>query len=240
MKKVVSLLLVAGLMLGAFSFSASRCELPDQSGRPVLPPNFQGVVVRVRAEPNIYWTGTAGEVIDGTMDILRWAFLAQGFTETIIQRDGTTNYFWAAVSRMSDNTLEVSEVIRILNSPFQIEFRFRGVPIINGHDIVSAFALIQPPNDHVVFMTFNSHGTDSLRHVTQNIGESVEIWTVIGEGGNRVETLIFDYTIQEHITTGQLTMYGFDSANRANELAGMINAGRLPMELYVVDYTVNN
>jgi len=166
------------------------------------------------------------DLMQGTIDSLQGSLISQGFTEATIQIEGGTN-LRVSVPDIDDP----SEVLRILGEPAQIEFRFRGDTIITGANIVSATPSIQPPADHVVSLVFDSEGAAAFSTATMNVGESIEIWTVMGQGSDRVENMLSNPTIQSHITTGQAVITGMGSPERAHELAGQINAGRMPLVL---------
>lgn len=168
-------------------------------------------------------------MVDATIERLEEMFRSQGFRSGRIKRDGD-RYIQIHLPDINDPVA----VLRNLGNAAQVEFIFRGETIIVGSDIVSAFASIQPPNDHVVSLTFNERGAAAFAHATQNIGETIEVWIVSGQGEYRVENLLTAPTIQAHITAGNVVIAGMGSQERANEFATQINAGRLPLLLELV------
>ncbi|MCL2556559.1 MAG: protein translocase subunit SecD [Firmicutes bacterium] len=174
---------------------------------------------------------TLENLMPGTIASLQGSLMSQGFTEATIQREGASN-LRVSVPDIDDP----SEILRILGEPAQIEFRFRNETIITGGDIVSAHAGMQLA-DHVVNLVFTPYGARAFANATQHIDEVIEIWTVMGQGDDAIETLISSPRISSHITTGQAVVTGMGTAERSNELAGQINAGRLPLLLERLEVT---
>ena len=179
-------------------------------------------------------------MVGATIERLKEMLNVQGFRRGRIAREEGTTYLRVYLSNVPSENDPV-ETLRQLGNPIQIEIRISGETIIIGSDIISAFATIQPPNDHVVSVIFNERGTAAFANATQNIGEIIEIWMIsAGWSDDRVEFLVTTLTIQSQITTGQAVITGTGSPERANEAAMAINAGRLPLMLELTEIDVVN
>jgi len=238
-RSIIQLVIIGAFLILAFIFSfvpmeigffnvnsfASQIRLGlDLSG---------GVTAVYRAHlPEDAESGTnINELMQGTIDSLLGTLIGQGFTDATIQTEGASN-LRVSVPGIGDP----AEVLRILGEPAQIEFRFRGETIITGSNIVAAHASMQLA-DHVVSLTFDRYGAEAFSRATQNLEDVIEIFSVMGQGDDRIETHLSSPRIQAHITTGQAVITGMGSAERANELAGQINAGRLPLLLERLEVT---
>lgn len=122
----------------------------------------------------------------------------------------------------------------------------QGNLILNGSNVVSAEAMYMdidtasPDPEAVIALTFDEDGTAALAAATEKLAGKgkISIWLDFGEDWaakhNRPRyQLIQDPDINDRITDGEALLTGCVDFDEAEELAAMIMAGSLPVDITV-------
>ncbi|MCL2556679.1 MAG: hypothetical protein FWE03_06685 [Firmicutes bacterium] len=236
MKKFFSLIFIFAIILCLSIFSA--CEFnanPSSEEKDQNPPTYTQYIVGVfrhNIQPD--WDGIFDDALIQTKNSLRQMLEAQGFVHNVGIEQYKINYLRVTIPDIG----EPNVILRQLGEPVQIEFRFRGEVVIVGHNVLSAQAtFLSFDNDYIVSLLFDAQGAIALYNATQNVGEVIEIWAIMGRAEakmdhtDRIEILMASPIIQTPIAGGSAIISGMGNMQTANELAVQINAGRLPLLL---------
>lgn len=157
--------------------------------------------------------------LDRVKNLLALRVNKVGVAETVVTTEGNNKIRIDIPGKYDSNN-----IVNTLSQTGNLDFLAPdGSVILTGKDVEKATAYIQQENGQpVVGLTFNETGKKAFAEATKKyIGQNIKI-----QMDN--ETLT-DPTVQSAILNGEATITGMSSLDDAERVAGIINAGALPV-----------
>lgn len=162
------------------------------------------------------------EKITGAIEVIRGRVDELGVAERIITRQGE--------KRIRVELPGIHDTERALSIIGQTaSLRFVGPDneiVLTGNDVKEAKAVYGPNNEPMVSLKLNTEGKDKFAEATEKfLKQQIAIYLD--------ERLISAPVVDDVITTGEAVIKGIPSIEKAGELAMLIRAGALPVDLNV-------
>ncbi|MDD2574520.1 MAG: protein translocase subunit SecD [Bacillota bacterium] len=232
----VAVVLVIGLSAYTLSFGASVGDYDIIPVRDAIKYGLDlrgGVYVVLEARPNEGETVT-GEVLDRAVATIRNRVDALGVSEPVIAKQGE-NRIRVELPDVTDS----ERAVEIIGKTAQLKFLGPdGNEVLTGQNVRNAEAVYQTNpsgfKQAVVSLELDSEGADSFADVT---GAIMEIEDVPGYQPERSISIVLDEEVisapevMAHITDGKAVIDGMRDIEAAAELATLIKAGALPVDL---------
>lgn len=160
------------------------------------------------------------ERMDSAVEIIRGRIDELGVAEPIIARQGDRR-----IRVELPGVKDTEKALRILGQTASLRFIDpEGNIVITGDHVVDARAVLDPQNRPVVELRLNKTGAEKFGKATKTfLGQPLSIYLD--------DRLISAPEIQDVITTGEAVITGIPTTDKAAEIAMLIRAGALPVEL---------
>ena len=235
-----AVILIIGLSAYALSFGASVGDYDIIPVKDAIKYGLDlrgGVYVVLEARPNKGETVTGG-VLDRAIATIRNRVDALGVSEPVIAKQGE-NRIRVELPDVTDS----ERAIEMIGRTAQLKFLGPdGDEILTGQNVRNAEAVYQTETSGfkrpVVSLELDSEGAKSFSEVTRAI---MEIEDIPGYQPERAISIVLDEEIisapevQAHITDGKAVIDGMQDIEEAAELATLIKAGALPVDLEAVE-----
>ncbi len=168
------------------------------------------------------------ETLDKAIETIRTRIDSLGVKEPTISKQGNDK-IRVSIPDVEDQ----EEALSLIGKTAKLEFvDSEGNVILDGSSVTSAKYEIQKTDNYieqpVVALEFNDEGAKAFAEATQNnIGKVISI--------KLDDEVISAPTVQSAITDGKCVITGMKDGNEATELATLIKAGSLPVELEAVE-----
>ena len=166
----------------------------------------------------------AREDLDKTRELLSLRVNKLGVAETTVTTEGDRR-----VRVEIPGAYDSNEIVNSLSKSGKLEFRdTEGNVVLEGKDIEKASALLDSQTRKpMVSLELTSEGTGKFAEATEkNIGKQISIFMDEDEISSPV--------VNSKITDGKAVIEGSTSIEEAQELAGLINSGALPVTIKAV------
>ncbi|HHU69327.1 MAG TPA: protein translocase subunit SecD [Thermoanaerobacterales bacterium] len=162
------------------------------------------------------------EKITGAIEVIRGRVDELGVAERIITRQGERR-----IRIELPGIHDTEKALSIIGQTASL--RFVGPDneiVLTGNDIKDAKAVFGPNNEPMVSLKLNTEGKDKFAEATKKfLNQQIAIYLD--------ERLISAPVVDDVITTGEAVIKGLPSIEKAGELAMLIRAGALPVDLDV-------
>ncbi len=161
------------------------------------------------------------ESIQGAMDVLRTRLDAEGYTEATISLQGDNQ-----IVDEVPGVQNAQELSKVLMTPAVLEFRApdEKTVLLTGDDVKKAQAGYTNENGYLVALELNEEGTEKFAEATSKYKNQV-IHIYLDD------TCISSPNVKDTISTGEAIISGNFTLEGAQELAGLIQSGALPIPL---------
>jgi preprotein translocase subunit SecD len=236
----IAIVLAIGLSAYALSFGASIGDYDVIPVRDAIKYGLDlrgGVYVVLEARPD-EGEQVSGETLDRAIATIRNRVDALGVSEPVIAKQGE-NRIRVELPDVADS----EKAIEMIGRTAQLKFLdFDGNEVLTGQNVRRAEAVYQTSpsgmKQAVVSLELDSEGAKSFADVT---GAIMEIEDVAGYQPERSISIVLDEEVisapevQAHITDGKAVIDGMPDIEAAAELATLIKAGALPVDLEAVE-----
>lgn len=160
------------------------------------------------------------EKMNGAVEVIRGRIDELGVTEPIIARQGERR-----IRVELPGVKDTEKAVRLIGQTASLKFIDpEGNVVLSGNDVVDARAVFDPENKPVVQLKLNKTGAEKFAKATQKfLGQPIAIYLD--------ERLISAPTIKDVITGGEAVITGIPTIDKAAEIAMLIRAGALPVDL---------
>ena len=177
--------------------------------------------------------------LDAVKSIIEQRLVSKNITDYEAYVDAAANqvlvrFPWASTTETPE------EAVAEIGQTAMLEFRKgdakdedgkpTGALVLNGNDVASATARYDVIDDkgnygHFVALELKESGKQAFSDATKELKGSgtISIWLD--------DQMLQNPNVNEHITTGQAIITGYESAADAKEIADLINSGALPFEV---------
>lgn len=215
----VTVLLLSAIMAGGFGLITKNINLGlDLQG---------GVHVVLQAKATRE-TAVTQDAIARTIEVLHRRVNETGVKEPLIQPEGRDRII-VELAGLKDP----EEAIRLIGKTAVLRFKTEdGQTVLTGEDLKTAQTGIDPyTNQPEINLTFTSEGTKKFADITtKNVGKTIAIYLD--------EQLLTNPVVQEPITTGQARITGNRTVEEAENIAKLLRAGALPLDLEFIEKRV--
>ncbi len=186
-----------------------------------------GVYVVLEAEEEEEGTAVSEETLDKAVETIRNRIDSIGVKEPTITKQGD-NRLRVSIPDVTDQ----QEALDLIGKTAELEFvSEEGEVLLTGADVESAIYEMQQVSyveEPVVSLTFTSEGGEKFAEATKNnLNKTIEI-RLDGE-------IISAPVVESEITDGKAVINGMADSEEAIELATLINAGSLPVQLEPIE-----
>lgn len=180
-----------------------------------------GVYVLLEAQENEGQTVT-NEKMMGAVDVIRGRVDELGVAEPIIARQGEKR-----IRVELPGVKDTEKALSIIGQTASL--RFVGPDksvVLTGNDVKDARAIYGPNNEPMVSLKLNPEGKDKFAEATEKfLGQRIAIYLD--------ERIISAPVVESVITAGEAVIEGLPNIDKAGELAMLIRAGALPVDLTI-------
>ncbi|AVX31951.1 protein translocase subunit SecD [Carboxydocella sp. ULO1] len=216
---VVTVLLLSAVMAGSFGLITKYINLGlDLQG---------GVHVVLQAKATKE-TAVTQDAIARTIEVLHRRVNETGVREPVIQPEGRDRII-VELAGLKDP----EEAIRLIGKTAVLRFKTAdGKTVLTGEDLKTAQTGIDPyTNQPEISLTFTSEGARKFAEITtKNVGKPIAIYLD--------EQLLTNPVVKEPITNGQARITGNRTVEEAENIAKLLRAGALPLDLEFVEKRV--
>lgn len=216
---VVTVLLLSAVMAGSFGLITKYINLGlDLQG---------GVHVVLQAKATKE-TAVTQDAIARTIEVLHRRVNETGVKEPVIQPEGRDRII-VELAGLKDP----EEAIRMIGKTAVLRFKTAdGKTVLTGEDLKTAQTGIDPyTNQPEISLTFTSEGARKFAEITtKNVGKPIAIYLD--------EQLLTNPVVQEPITNGQARITGNRTVEEAENIAKLLRAGALPLDLEFIEKRV--
>lgn len=182
--------------------------------------------MRVVYEADVSGAENVSSALDSAEQVLRTRLDSAGYTEATITRQGG-NQIVVEVPGVSG----ADELSEVLMKPAVLQFRAPdddSTVLLTGDDVKSATAYSTTDSygsiEYVVSLEFTSEGTEKFKEATTTyLNQQISIYLD--------DTMISSPTVNAVISDGSAIISGMETLADAQELAGLIQSGALPVPL---------
>lgn len=159
-------------------------------------------------------------LLDTTMSVIRNRLGDKGYSEATVQSLGEDG-IRVEIPDVTDTAM----VLELIGEPALLEFTTPdGVTFMTGDAVASAEPGLDQFGQHVINFKLNKNGTELFRDMTtKNVGR---VLYILLDG-----QVLLTPTVNEPITTGEGSISGMESRERAEKIAAQIQSGALPLVL---------
>jgi preprotein translocase subunit SecD len=180
-----------------------------------------GVYVLLEAQENEGQTVT-NEKMMGAVEVIRGRVDELGVAEPIIARQGEKR-----IRVELPGVKDTEKALSIIGQTASL--RFVGPDksvVLTGNDVKDARAIYGPNNEPMVSLKLNPEGKDKFAEATEKfLGQRIAIYLD--------ERIISAPVVESVITAGEAVIEGLPNIDKAGELAMLIRAGALPVDLTI-------
>jgi preprotein translocase subunit SecD len=180
-----------------------------------------GVYVLLEAQENEGQTVT-NEKMMGAVEVIRGRVDELGVAEPIIARQGEKR-----IRVELPGVKDTEKALSIIGQTASL--RFVGPDksvVLTGNDVKDARAIYGPNNEPMVSLKLNPEGKDKFAEATEKfLGQRIAIYLD--------ERIISAPVVKNVITAGEAVIEGLPNIDKAGELAMLIRAGALPVDLTI-------
>lgn len=178
-----------------------------------------GVSVLLEAKPKPNETIT-NEKMNGAVEVIRGRVDQLGVAETLVTRQGDTRIL-VELPGVEDSR----SALNIIGKTASLQFIGPdGSVVITGKDVADAKAVFGPQNEPMVSLKLNSEGAKKFKEATTKfLHEQIAI--------KLDEQVISAPEVKDVIPNGEAVIQGMPNIEAAAELATLIRAGALPVDL---------
>ncbi|NPV42515.1 MAG: protein translocase subunit SecD [Firmicutes bacterium] len=180
-----------------------------------------GVYVLLEAQENEGQTVT-NEKMMGAVEVIRGRVDELGVAERIIARQGEKR-----IRVELPGVKDTEKALSIIGQTASL--RFVGPDksvVLTGNDVKDARAIYGPNNEPMVSLKLNPEGKDKFAEATEKfLGQRIAIYLD--------ERIISAPVVESVITAGEAVIEGLPNIDKAGELAMLIRAGALPVDLTI-------
>ncbi|MDI3540801.1 MAG: preprotein translocase subunit SecD [Thermosediminibacterales bacterium] len=180
-----------------------------------------GVYVLLEAQENEGQTVT-NEKMMGAVEVIRGRVDELGVAEPIIARQGEKR-----IRVELPGVKDTEKALSIIGQTASL--RFIGPDksvVLTGNDVKDARAIYGPNNEPMVSLKLNPEGKDKFAEATEKfLGQRIAIYLD--------ERIISAPVVESVITAGEAVIEGLPNIDKAGELAMLIRAGALPVDLTI-------
>ncbi|AVX21463.1 preprotein translocase subunit SecD [Carboxydocella sporoproducens DSM 16521] len=216
---VVTVMLLSAVMAGSFGLITKYINLGlDLQG---------GVHVVLQAKATKE-TAVTQDAIARTIEVLHRRVNETGVREPVIQPEGRDRII-VELAGLKDP----EEAIRLIGKTAVLRFKTAdGKTVLTGEDLKTAQTGIDPyTNQPEISLTFTSEGARKFAEITtKNVGKPIAIYLD--------EQLLTNPVVKEPITNGQARITGNRTVEEAENIAKLLRAGALPLDLEFVEKRV--
>lgn len=178
--------------------------------------------MRVIYEADVSDVENASTALDSAEQVLRTRLDSAGYTEATITRQGG-NQIVVEVPGVSG----ADELSEVLMKPAVLEFRAPDTDstvLLTGDDVKSATAYSTTSDGYIVSLELTSEGAEKFKEATTKyLNQKISIYLD--------DTVISSPTVNAVISDGSAIISGMETLADAQELAGLIQSGALPVPL---------
>ena len=159
-------------------------------------------------------------LLDTTMSVIRNRLGDKGYSEATVQSLGEDG-IRVEIPDVTDTAM----VLELIGEPALLEFTTPdGVTFMTGDAVASAEPGLDQFGQYVINFKLNKNGTELFRDMTtKNVGR---VLYILLDG-----QVLLAPTVNEPITTGEGSISGMESRERAEKIAAQIQSGALPLVL---------
>ncbi|MGL5615482.1 MAG: protein translocase subunit SecD [Sarcina sp.] len=218
----IALLLIAVIVIGFFAVAGFKgIEIGGYQFKPFEQVITKGLDLQggVSVVMEIQKPDVTTQELDRVKNLLALRVNKVGVAETVVTTEGSNKIRIDIPGKYDSNN-----IVNTLSQTGNLDFIApNGSVILTGKDVEKATAYIQQENGQpVVGLKFNETGKTAFANATKEyVGQSIKIQM---DG----ETLT-DPTVQNPILNGEAVITGMSSMQEADRIAGIINAGALPV-----------
>ncbi|MFZ5626502.1 MAG: protein translocase subunit SecD [Bacillota bacterium] len=173
-------------------------------------------------------TAVTQDAIARTIEVLHRRVNETGVREPVIQPEGRDRII-VELAGLKDP----EEAIRLIGKTAVLRFKTAdGKTVLTGEDLKTAQTSIDPySNQPEINLTFTSEGARKFAEITtKNVGKPIAIYLD--------EQLLTNPVVQEPITNGQARITGNRTVEEAENIAKLLRAGALPLDLEFIEKRV--
>nr|WP_242952048.1 MULTISPECIES: protein translocase subunit SecD [Carboxydocella] len=173
-------------------------------------------------------TAVTQDAIARTIEVLHRRVNETGVREPVIQPEGRDRII-VELAGLKDP----EEAIRLIGKTAVLRFKTAdGKTVLTGEDLKTAQTGIDPyTNQPEISLTFTSEGARKFAEITtKNVGKPIAIYLD--------EQLLTNPVVKEPITNGQARITGNRTVEEAENIAKLLRAGALPLDLEFVEKRV--
>lgn len=178
--------------------------------------------MRVIYEADLTDVEDASAALDSAEQVIRTRLDSAGYTEATITRQGG-NQIVVEVPGVSG----ADELSDVLMKPAVLQFKAPDADktvLLTGDDVKSAEAFATTTNGYIVDLQLTTEGAEKFKEATAKyLNQQISIYLD--------DTLISSPTVNSVISDGSAMITGMESLAAAQELAGLIQSGALPIPL---------
>jgi len=222
--KVVSLLVIVALILGAAFFAVDPLKQSLKLGLDLK----GGVQVRLEAQGSV-----TDRDIDQVIAIMRTRVDSLGVTEPIIQKEGSNR-----VLIELPGVKNPEEAIEIIGKTAQLEFRLSdGTVILTGKDLEDAREARNPQTgEAIVTLKFGPEGTKKFADITKELVDKYQYGDPRRAIGMYLDDeLLQNPQVKEAIPTGEAVITGYADLQDAHNMALLLKSGALPVPVELIE-----
>ncbi len=183
-----------------------------------------GMYVEYTAEAPEGTTQDMGELINGTIQIIRQRLTDKGYTEANIQKIEPAGIRVEIPASEKLTNDEIGNALDLIGAEAKLEFLDPSGNVFMDGSMVDTARYVYDQGDHQVAFTLKPEGAEIFREMTSNnIGKQL---TIMLDG----EKLIAP-TVNDPITNGSGVINRMGSAEYASTVAAKIQSGALPLKL---------
>jgi preprotein translocase subunit SecD len=160
------------------------------------------------------------EKMDGAVEVIRGRIDELGVAEPIVVRQGERR-----IRVELPGVKDTEKALKLIGQTASLKFVDpEDNVVLSGNDVVDARAVFDPENKPVVQLKLNKTGAEKFAKATQKfLGQPIAIYLD--------ERLISAPIIEDVITGGEAVITGIPTIDKAAEIAMLIRAGALPVDL---------
>ena len=229
LKNVVKLLVIIAIIfavgyMGFNGFKVGPYKIKSFKESINLGLDLQGGIYVLLEATEVKGEQISNEQITGAIETIRGRVDELGVSERIVTKQGE--------KRIRVELPGIHDTDRALNLIGQTaSLRFVGpddVDVLSGNDVKEAKAIFGHNNEPMVSLKLNNEGKDKFAKATEQfLKQQIAIYLD--------DRLISAPIVDDIITTGDAVIKGLPSIEKAGELAMLIRAGALPVDLNVIE-----